>query len=390
MTTPTLAKFQALATALKGQFIDRDDIIDAMLAALASGNHVLLLGEPGTGKSALVNALNKSISGASMFSWLLTKASPPEELLGPLSLKALENDEFKRITTGKLPEAHIAFLDEIWKANSTILNALLGILNERVFYNGPTPTTVPLLAAFGASNEYPTDTELAALWDRFLVKFWIDRLSDADKLGRLLSMPEPRGVPGALTLADIEQARLEVRAIKFGQPSVDSVVQARRACDEAGYLASDRRWRQASRYLRAVAWLNGDTEVTSDHLFGLADCMWREHKERPKLLSTFGKLANPGLMQAIELLDAVKAMSAEALRRKTIDNKPEEETPWMHRIAKASKEARSASARLGELATLHPTNARIKKIGAEVTALDMGLRQKALALSGMSPQAGVK
>ena len=96
--------------------------------------------------------IGRRLDGAGYFQWLLTKFSTPEELFGAVSLRALENDEYRRVTTRKLPEAHIAFLDEVFKANSAILNSLLTAMNERVFHNDGTPTQMPLVALFGASN----------------------------------------------------------------------------------------------------------------------------------------------------------------------------------------------------------------------------------------------
>ena len=71
-------------------------------------------------------------------------ASLLQELFGPLSMKALEEDVYLRQTRGYLPEADVAFVDEIFKANSAILNSLLTLLNERLFDNGATRHTVPL------------------------------------------------------------------------------------------------------------------------------------------------------------------------------------------------------------------------------------------------------
>jgi len=374
-----LTKFIALADHLKSQFVDRDAIIDASLAAIASGQHVLLLGEPGTGKSALVNAICSSIDGASYFGWLLTKASPPEELLGPLSLRGLENDEYRRVTAAKLPEAHVAFLDEIWKANSTVLNALLSILNERTFYNGATPQKCPLVAAFGASNEYPTDTELAALYDRFLVRFWVERLDPAG-LVAMLGKPEPRPLPGALTLADIETARREVAAVKLSQAGLDLMASCKSAADGAGFSASDRRWRQIARYLRAVAWYGGEAEVSDATLMALKDVLWREHKERPAVMTTIGKLASPILTEALEIADTVKAVVKESSRQAG-----EADVAYTTRLAKASSDVQRAVARLRALnvAGSPSAAAKVNAFIAEAQKQHKVLAREALRLSGL-------
>ena len=134
---------QRIREELKKLFIERDEIVDGALLALIAGQHLLLIGPPGTAKSMLAKELCRRIDG-SYFEWLLTKFTTPEEIFGPVSLPALEQGRFERVTAHKLPESEVAFLDEIFKANSAILNSLLTILNERRFYQGTQVVEVPL------------------------------------------------------------------------------------------------------------------------------------------------------------------------------------------------------------------------------------------------------
>src|SRR5215510_16190845 len=120
---------------LSGLFLERGELIDAALTALLAGQHVLVIGPPGTAKSMLADEVCRRLDGARYFQWLLTRFTTPEELFGAVSLKALENDDYRRLTTHKLPEAHIAFLDEVFKASSSILNTILTLMNERRFHN---------------------------------------------------------------------------------------------------------------------------------------------------------------------------------------------------------------------------------------------------------------
>lgn len=172
-------------------FLERSEVIDGALTALLSGHHVLLIGPPGTAKSMLADELCRRLHGGTYFQWLLTKFTTPEELFGAVSLRALESDEYRRVTTRKLPEAEIAFLDEVFKANSSILNAILTVMNERRFHNGRDVTEVPLISLFGATNELPEEDELQALYDRFLLRYVVGYIADDFRFLRML-----QGKPG--------------------------------------------------------------------------------------------------------------------------------------------------------------------------------------------------
>ena len=166
----TPARLQRLLAELEHGLLERGATVRLCLLAALAGEHVLLIGPPGTAKSELARRLHRAFADAPYFERLLTRFSTPEELFGPLSLKALEDDRYERLTAGYLPTAGIAFLDEVFKANSAILNALLTLLNEREFDNGAGRTRTPLVSVVGATNEVPVDESLAAFHDRFLLR----------------------------------------------------------------------------------------------------------------------------------------------------------------------------------------------------------------------------
>src|SRR4030095_3811076 len=130
-------------------------------------------------------------TGARYFQWLLTRFTTPEELFGAVSLRALEEGDYRRLTTHKLPEAHIAFLDEVFKSSSSILNTILTLMNERRFHNGREVVQVPLLTLVAASNELPEDDELLALNDRFLLRFVVDYVEEDFRFLKLLQAQPP-------------------------------------------------------------------------------------------------------------------------------------------------------------------------------------------------------
>lgn len=169
--------WRVIRNQLRHSFVAKNEIIDLLILCVVAGEHLLLLGPPGTAKSALIQRFVRLIDARS-FEYLLTRFTEPNEIFGPVDIPLFtENKRYRRLTTGMLPEANIVFLDEIFKANSAILNTLLTVMNERIFYNGAEDgelgmkaQRLPLISIFGASNELPDDPELLALVDRFAVR----------------------------------------------------------------------------------------------------------------------------------------------------------------------------------------------------------------------------
>ncbi|MGE0822589.1 MAG: AAA family ATPase [Candidatus Binatia bacterium] len=263
-------------------FFERTELIDGALAALLAAQHVLIVGPPGTAKSMLADELCRRIDGANYFQWLLTKFTTPEELFGAVSLKALEADDYRRVTTHKLPEAHVAFLDEVFKASSSILNAILTIINERVFHNGHQVTHVPLLTLFGASNELPEDDELLALYDRFLLRFVVGYISEDFRFLKMLQTQEATQRT-TLTLDELRTMQTETRAIVVPDAVLQGLADIRRELQKKGIVASDRRYRQSLSLLQALAYLRGRTTVIESDLFFLEHVLWKDPGEQPEV-----------------------------------------------------------------------------------------------------------
>jgi len=168
-------KLQQVGRIIDQTFLGKSEAVRLMLVAAVAGEHMVLVGPPGTAKSALVRLMSKLIS-ARYFEYLLTRFSEPNEIFGPIDIQAFQTGSYKRRTEGMLPEAEIVFLDEVFKANSAILNSLLSVLNERIYTVGGEVKKVPLLSAFAASNEVPNDENLMAVFDRFLLRVRSDNL----------------------------------------------------------------------------------------------------------------------------------------------------------------------------------------------------------------------
>ncbi len=173
-------KINRFRTSLGRFFVQKQEIIDLMTVSAIAQEPLLLVGPPGTAKSDLVLKFKDAlgVSESDYFEYMLTRFTEPSEIIGAIDIQELREGRYIRRKQGKLPTARVAFLDEIFKSNSAILNILLTIINEKKFYQDGTPEAVPLRILFAATNEIPEQGELAALKDRFVLKVMSRSVAD--------------------------------------------------------------------------------------------------------------------------------------------------------------------------------------------------------------------
>ncbi len=263
-------------------FIGREEEAQAIALAIVTGEHIVLIGEPGTAKSALARRAAELIN-ARFFKYLLTKFTEPDELFGPLDINALRQGKYVRITRNKLPEAEIAFIDEIFNANSAILNMFLTIMNERILYDGYNEIKVPLWTMIAATNQVPDEPELQALYDRFLFRHFVKPVGE-DKWMELLDAVW-RIEAGYYEHAEPVLTMDHIRALNKLLFEVDlsrvkeKLVKLYAILEDHGIHVTDRRKGKALKAIAASALLNERMVATEEDLLVLKTVAPRDRDE---------------------------------------------------------------------------------------------------------------
>lgn len=304
-------KFQTAESEMKKSLIERDGEIEIVLTALIANQHPLLVGPPGTAKSMLLDSLMNFMEKGTKFNILMNKFSTPEELFGPIDVpELLTNNSYTRVTTGQLPEADLAFLDEIFKSSSAILTTILKILNERKWRNCcGTEVDCPLLMCVAASNEFPQAQELGALYDRFLFRRKVKPISTVSSRRKLLfgALDHTPKFSERISREEIVEAKNFASTMKWTAEAKDKMLTIWKELNNNAIFPGDRRLMQSRLACQAYAFLKGATEVRTKHLSILADTLWDDPEDK-SVNTTYNivmKYSNPGLHFLQERLLAI-------------------------------------------------------------------------------------
>ena len=248
---------------------ERESLVEVLMLAAVAGEHVLVVGPPGTAKSEAVRRVAGELGGT-YFEYLLGRFTEPNEVFGPIDLNKLRAGVVEVATAGMLPEAEIAFLDEVFLGSTAILNTLLGILNERTFRRGATVRACPLRLCVGATNALPDDVSLAAFADRFLVRLFVEPVADANledllDVGWAARATQTREPVGIDTI-DRLRAAASLCNVAAVRPLLGTAVRRLRS---AGISLSDRRVVRSQTLIAAAAVLDGRSEATAADLWAL-------------------------------------------------------------------------------------------------------------------------
>lgn len=344
-------RFEQLRKELNKIFLERSSIIDGVLAVLLTGGNVVLFGPPGCAKSWMLSELCRAITGAQLFDRLLQPTITPDELLGQPSLRALQQqDDLIRNTKRRLPEAHIAFLDEVFRGNATSLNALLRLINERVFEN-PEPQAVPLLFLCGAANNVPTDEDLNAFVDRFVYRPWLRYVRNISSKRELINRARFNIKPSVsvrLTLDEIKAMQKEAANVPYSDELVEDFIKCQVALEREGFFISDRKFQQLVKLLQAHALVQGDSQVYPESFHELLpDCLWHnDPKERQKIAQILNSCIPDVNQQAVAWYDAAKEEVGSVIRA----TREYELRPNQHTEKNLIKTADEAAGRLEDVA----------------------------------------
>ena len=291
-------RIKALVAAVSADMFEREEIIAVALLGALCGQNTFLYGPPGTAKSLISRRIACAFERPTYFEYLMHRFSTPEEVFGPVSIKALKEDHYVRKTERYLPKAEFAFLDEIWKSSPAILNTLLTLINERIFRNGESIEQAPLKALIAASNETPDPHQgLEALYDRFIIRLMVGPITERAHFDQLLaSRPTAaeRAIPQHLRVKPEEwqswaeglhTVRLSAETLTIVHLIRDKLAERHEALK---VYVSDRRWQRAAMLMKASAFFNGREETNHADAILLKHCLWTHDDNRQAVVDIVG------------------------------------------------------------------------------------------------------
>lgn len=355
-------RIQKIRDALSEGLIEKEEIVRLLLLTAIAGESSFLLGAPGCGKSMLARRMALAFkvdgeNGVKYFETLLNQFSTPEDVFGNISLKALNGEleeckgkeEYRRLTENMLPEADIAFLDEIWKASPAILNTLLTIINERKFHNGSKVMNVPLKALFAASNELPAKNKgLEALYDRFVLRLCVGYIKDEDSFFEMIdgSSSSEFELPDEvkklqITNEELKEWKEKIDAVSLSDEAKSVISAIRKELvrrnnnmgDEDKkngelFEVGDRRWKKIAHILKTSAFLNDRSEVDLMDCQLIEYCIWSTEKQQKQARDIVEKCIKQNGVDCDSAIDEI--------REQIVDFKVAIDEAWFMEVEEAA------------------------------------------------------
>lgn len=300
-------KLLDLESELQSILVHRTEEIRGITLAMLSRHHVLLLGPPGTAKTKMVSQFSKGC-GLTFYRRLLNQFTTPDEVFGPVDLKAYKDEGvYRRILKGKAADTQMVYLDEVFKAGPTILNTLLGLMEEREYDNDGTVVETPLQTLVGTSNELPNNEDnLGAFYDRFMLRYVTPYLEDEADFRAMLRGSNTKVTP-TLTQEELTWAQDEIASMDISQATYDSVTVLWETIKlELEIYPSDRRFVQMLQIMAADSWMQGYTEVMPSSVKVAQHILWNTPEQIKDVKRLVISSVNPGEIKAQEIVEAAK------------------------------------------------------------------------------------
>lgn len=374
---------------LSDLYVEREDIVHGVPLALYSNSNILLLGPPGTAKSALVKAWAAAFKGK-YFERLLTKFSTPDELFGPISAKGLDEDDYRRITEGKLPESDFAFLDEVFKANSGILNSLLGVMNERTYPNGKnSDPNIPLKLLVGASNETPAEDDgLDAMYDRFHFKYKAGYINDTSEFAKALTNDYSQKIPHFISQEDVRKGMKDAAKVTYDDGIINLLIGVKRNLEKKTIVVTDRTWVKAIQIMKTEAYLQGRKRIEEADFEVLKNVLWSKPEDERVVHLSVLTVTMPEKAKIVDIYERSVDLYKEFKKSKKDVEKSTLGIDTMHKITASIQEVEVMLKNLNErgkvLDSLYTYRDKLHRMNQEIvkdaTGIDLPTVSKELQL----------
>lgn len=250
-----VAEIEALGTSLEQarasieqRFVGQHDVVEQVLAAILSGGHALLVGQPGLGKTMLVETLG-TVLGLDTQRIQFTPDLMPADILGSevLDMTADGRREFRFIEGPVFTQLLMA--DEINRASPRTQSALLQAMQEHEVTIGgqhrPLGRPFHVLATQNPIEQEGTYPLPEAQLDRFLLQIDVDypdRDTERDILLATTGL-EQRAPHAVFDGAGLIAAQRLIRQMPVGDSVVEAILSlvraARPGADEAATWVGD-------------------------------------------------------------------------------------------------------------------------------------------------------
>lgn len=310
------SKMEILENEMNQEFELRSAEIHGLILAMISKTNIMLLGDPGTGKSAMLERFsqyfpntNPDTTSIPFFKTQFTGHTKPDAILGPIDVKVYR-EESKMVykSDNYAPNARIGMFDEFARGGQTT-DLLLTLINEKEVKVDGKSVKCPLEMACGATNHdvvgnNDTANQMFAIRDRFLQ--WFNPISipldNEDALIRMWKHQKSSPVTNIISEDEIAQIREEAENISLKDSTLKTFVKLlNQLREEMQIHLSDRRTKAMMKIFQAQAWLNNHTEIEDEDLISAIPCCWTNKNDIEKISAIVTKTIDSQLYRITQI-----------------------------------------------------------------------------------------